>query len=170
MGDHPRNRHQFYYLIPQIPLAFIESRTAKIPLFMLLVTLFPNFDILIAFSILHILCDFGPLLASFKVWDSIYKFNGDTQILIESLLPFYDKSIIKQPYNLLEKNLNNKKKQGIMIRDFFEIRNIFSKKVRATFVLRQKHIKNLIKYVLFKRPNIIQISGRTVTCAYFWIS
>ncbi|KAI5661017.1 hypothetical protein M9H77_20340 [Catharanthus roseus] len=169
VGDPPKNCNRFYPLVPQVPPAFTESGSTKTPVFALQVTLFPEIGISIAYSMLHLLGDASSLVGFLKAWGSIFKFGGNENFIPTSSLPFYDRSMIKDPYNLLEKILIEKKKQKNRTWDLSEIREIAADKVRATFVMHQTDIKHLKNYVLSKRPKVVHLSSWTVTCAYLWV-
>lgn len=163
-GNQPRDSDDFYGFVPELPPEKIELDSKIIPLLALQVTLFPNAGICIGFTNHHSIGDASSIVGFIKAWSSVTKFVGDEQFLSGNSLPFYDRSVIKDPSGLATKFWNQM--------SIFKIEslplNFPTNKVRATYILLESDIKKLKDLVIFKRPTLVHASSFTVTTAYVW--
>ncbi|KAH0705266.1 hypothetical protein KY289_010342 [Solanum tuberosum] len=137
------------------------------PILAIKVTLFTNFGISIGFSNHHAACDGNTVVRFTRAWALLNKFGGDEQFLEnDQLIPFYDRSIIKDPNEQGMAIWNVMKTFKVEMRDIIVIPNI--DKVRCTFVISHNEITKLKNLILSKRPNLAHVTSFTVTCAYVW--
>ncbi|MCE5166532.1 CDK-activating kinase assembly factor mat1 [Datura stramonium] len=166
IGNHPRNAKDFYPFVPQIAEAKRAQGVVLAPLLAIKVTLFPSYGISIGFTHHHVVGD-GASIAGFqKTWALLNKFGGNEQFLADGLIPFYDRSLIKDPHG-----------QGVSIWDDMKHKLDMSTiivtppppdKVRGTFIIGWDDITRLKKLILSRRSNLTHITSFTVTCAYVW--
>ncbi|KAI3795387.1 hypothetical protein L1987_38039 [Smallanthus sonchifolius] len=92
-GNHPRECHKFYPLVPLLGQPSKVSDYVTIPLFSVQVTLFPNKGIAIGLTNHHCLCDASTRFNFLKAWISIAKQGTDELLLASGSLPFYERVI-----------------------------------------------------------------------------
>nr|XP_025883531.1 malonyl-coenzyme:anthocyanin 5-O-glucoside-6'''-O-malonyltransferase [Solanum lycopersicum] len=166
IGNHPRNANDFYPFIPQLAQPKDAPGFKLVPVLAIQVTLFPNLGISIGFSNHHVACDGNIIVKFIRTWGLLNKLRGDEQCLANELIPFYDRSVIKDPY-----------KQGTIIWDEMkqnmpEIGDIIVipplDRVRGTFIMERNNIVKLKNLILSRRPNLSYVTSFTITCAYIW--
>nr|BCB67382.1 malonyl-CoA acyltransferase [Gentiana hybrid cultivar] len=166
-GNQASKCDDFYPLIPVLKPPVVSTNLKITPLSAVQVTLFPNSGISIGFTNHHVTGDANVIVGFIKAWASINKLDGDSQLVDGNLIPFYDRSGIKDPYDLTAKLLSHSWQESSS-----QVSVIPANKVRATFVLRQSKIQELKNYVLKKSPAALpsqtHVSSFTVTCAYIW--
>ncbi|KAG6419524.1 hypothetical protein SASPL_121746 [Salvia splendens] len=163
IANHAKESDQFYNFVqPAAPL--IEEENYKIaPVISLQATLFPRRGICIGVNFHHSLCDWRSIVGFVKAWAVINK-SGDDEALAESL-PVFEKPDSEA----------SRRVDGIF---WNAMKNIPFKtvvslprptnRVRASFILRQSHIKNLKHRFLSARPSLDRVSTFTVAAAYVW--
>ncbi|MCE2055157.1 CDK-activating kinase assembly factor mat1 [Datura stramonium] len=166
VGNHPRNAKDFYHFIPQMAEAKRAQGVLLSPLLAINVTLFPSYGISIGFTHHHVVGD-GASIAGFqKTWALLNKFGGNEQFLANELIPFYDRSLIKDPHG-----------QGMSIWDDMKHKLDMSSiivtppppdKVRGTFIIGRDDITKLKKLIFSRRSNLTHVTSFTATCAYVW--
>ncbi|KAJ9686831.1 hypothetical protein PVL29_015608 [Vitis rotundifolia] len=133
-------------------LTFTTFGPLIVPLLAIQVTLFPNSGICIGFKFHHIAGDANTFFRFARSWASINKLGGDATLVESLILPFYDRTVVKDPIGL---------------RSTFW--NYFGKvNVRATFLLRRVEVQRLKKWVIPQIPKQSHVSAFTVICAYVW--
>lgn len=166
-GNHPRECHKFYPLVPKLGQTSKVSDYITIPLFSVQVTLFPNTGIAIGLTNHHCLCDATTRFNFLKTWTSIAKHCTDDISLANGDLPVYER-VIKYPEDLDEIYLNQ---PGIeVIDDGYQLPHLVGEtdKVRATLVLTQTHVNRLKKWLHTQLPTVEYVSSFSVACAFVW--
>ncbi|KAH0734409.1 hypothetical protein KY285_010116 [Solanum tuberosum] len=167
IGNHPRYAKDFYPFIPQLAEPKDAPGVQLAPILAIKVTLFPNFGISIGFSNHHAAFDGNTIVRFTRAWALLNKFGGDEQFLENNqLIPFYDRSIIKDPNEQGMAIWNVMKTFKVEMRDIIVIPNIDI--VRCTFIISHNEITKLKNLILSKRPNLAHVTSFTVTCAYVW--
>ncbi|KAG5579232.1 hypothetical protein H5410_049859 [Solanum commersonii] len=166
IGNHHRNAKDFYPFIPQLAQPKDAPGVKLVPILAIQVTLFPNLGISVGFSNHHVACDGNTIVKFIRTWGLHNKFGGDEQCLENEFIPFYDRSVIKDPYE-----------QGTIIWDEMkqnmpEIGDIIVTppldRVRGTFIIERDNIVKLKNLILSRRPNLSYVTSFTITCAYIW--
>ncbi|XP_059301400.1 phenolic glucoside malonyltransferase 1-like [Lycium ferocissimum] len=165
IGNHPRNAKDFYPFIPILAEPKDAPGVQLAPVLAIKVTLFPNLGISVGFSNHHAACDGNTIVRFTRAWALLNKFGGDEQLLANEFIPFYDRSIIKDPHE-----------QGAAIWDVMknfklEMRDIIVTpldKVRGTFIIGRDDIAKLKNLILSRRPSLTHVTSFTITCAYVW--
>ncbi|XP_059302764.1 phenolic glucoside malonyltransferase 1-like [Lycium ferocissimum] len=164
VGNHPRNAKDFYHLVPQLAEPKHAPGVQLAPVLAIQVTLFPNHGISIDFTHHHVVGD-GRSLAGFtKSWALLNRFGGNEQFLADES-PYYDRSIVKDPYGIGMSILDEMKKKKL---EMCDIVTPPDDKVRATFIVVRKDIEKLKNLILSRRPSLTHVTSFTVTCAYVW--
>ncbi|KAI7746709.1 hypothetical protein M8C21_003376 [Ambrosia artemisiifolia] len=166
-GNHPRECHKFYPLVPLLGQPSKVSDYVTIPLFSVQVTSFPNKGIAIGLTNHHCLCDATTRINFLNAWTSIAKHGMDELFVASGCLPFYDR-VIKYPESLDESYFNQ---PGIeTIDEGYKLPQLVGEtdKARATLVLTQAHINRLKKWLATQVPTLEYVSSFSVACAYVW--
>ncbi|XP_006367188.1 anthocyanin 5-aromatic acyltransferase-like [Solanum tuberosum] len=167
IGNHPRNAKDLYPLIPQLAEPKDAPGVQLAPILAIKVTLFPNFGISIGFSNHHAACDGNTIVRFTRAWALLNKFCGDEQFLEnDQLIPFYDRSIIKDPHEQGMSIWDVMKTFKVEMRDIIVIPDI--DKVRCTFIIGHNEITKLKNLILSRRPSLAHVTSFTITCAYVW--
>ncbi|KAF5778571.1 putative anthocyanin 6''-O-malonyltransferase [Helianthus annuus] len=167
IGNHPRECHKFYPLVPLLGQPSKVSNHVTIPLFSVQVTLFPNKGISIGLTNHHCLCDATTRFNFLNAWTSIAKHGTDELFIASGSLPFYER-VIKYPESLDEICCNQ---PGIeTIDEEYKLPQLVgdTDKARATLVLTQAHINRLKKWISVQLPTLEYVSSFSVACAYVW--
>ncbi|KAH6816808.1 hypothetical protein C2S51_000001 [Perilla frutescens var. frutescens] len=163
-GDHARDSDQFYDFMPPL----IEEAEYKIvPLIALQVTLFPGRGICIGLSNHHSLGDARSIVGLMSAWASINKSGGDEEFLSENAdsLPFFDRRVFGDSGRIDDIYWNAMKRIPLNPPSSFPLP---TKKVRASFTLRQTDVTKLKNLVLSEDPSVVRVSSFVVTAAYVW--
>uniref|UniRef100_F6GXR9 Uncharacterized protein n=2 Tax=Vitis vinifera TaxID=29760 RepID=F6GXR9_VITVI len=135
-----------------------------VPLLAIQVTLFPNSGICIGFTFHHIAGNANTFFRLARSWASINKLGGDATLVESLILPFYDRTVVKDPIGLRSTFWNYFGKVK-----FEECQSQLStNSVRATFLLRRAEVQRLKKWVIPQIPKQSHVSAFTVVCAYVW--
>ncbi|KAF3679340.1 hypothetical protein FXO37_03909 [Capsicum annuum] len=165
IGNHQKDVKDLYSFVPLLGEPKDAPGVQLGPVFAIQVTLFPNHGVSIGFTNHHVLGDGATIVGFIKAWALLNKFNRDEQHLANEFVPCYDRSIIKDPYEL-------GKLMWVQLRNNFtiEMRDVMnpSNKVQATFIIRRDDIEKLKNLILLKKSNPIHVTSFTVTCAYVW--
>ncbi|XP_060202454.1 phenolic glucoside malonyltransferase 1-like [Lycium barbarum] len=166
IGNNPRNANDFYHFVPQLTEPKNAPGFKLAPILAIQVTIFPNLGISVGFCNHHAAGDGATMVNFIRAWGLLNKFGGDEQFLANEFIPFYDRSLIKDPYE-----------QGMAIWDEImkknkpEMRDIIVTpldKVRGTFIIGQDNITKLKNLILSRRPSLTHVTSFTITCAYIW--
>ncbi|KAL6330200.1 hypothetical protein AAG906_040121 [Vitis piasezkii] len=82
--NHQRKVAHFYPLLPQLPP----------------VTLFPNSGISFGFTFDHVVVDGNAFIRFIRLWATIHKLQREPLMLEGAILPFYDRTMVKDPNKL----------------------------------------------------------------------
>ncbi|KAH0751658.1 hypothetical protein KY285_004806 [Solanum tuberosum] len=96
-NDHPRNAKDIYHFVPPLTEPKDVLGVQFAPVLAIQVTLFPNHGISICFVTHHIVGDESTIVGFIKSWASLNKYGGNDEFM---MIPFYDRSIVKEPYGL----------------------------------------------------------------------
>ncbi|XP_073297110.1 phenolic glucoside malonyltransferase 1-like [Primulina huaijiensis] len=164
-GNHPRVSDEFYACVPQLPPATYSSEAVVFPVLAVQVTLFPDHGICLGFSNHHAIGDASSIVRFIKAWASVNRFGGDSKLIDDKSLPFYDRTAVEDPEGLdsIYWNMMKKSRPVESPPISFPLN-----KVRATFVLTKEDVQNLKSFVLLKRPEM-RVTAFTVTCALVWV-
>ncbi|MCD7473286.1 CDK-activating kinase assembly factor mat1 [Datura stramonium] len=165
IGDHPRNTKDFYHFVPQLAEPKDAPGFQLAPVLAIQVTLFSNLGISIGFTNHHAAGDGATIVGFIWVWALLHKFGGHEQFLPNEFIPFYDRSVIKDPYGLDMSLWDEMKKQNQEMRD---IVTPPPDKVRCTFTITRDEIGKLKNLILSRRSGLTHVTSFTVTCAYIW--
>ncbi|KAM3343513.1 phenolic glucoside malonyltransferase 1-like [Capsicum galapagoense] len=166
IGDYPRNAKDFYHFVSPLAEPKDAPGVQLAPVLAIQVTLFPNLGVSIGFTHHHVAGDGVTLLGFIKAWAMLHKFGGNEQHLSKEFIPFYDRSVLKDPY-----------KQGMYIWEEIKQRNIEMRdivtppehKVRGTFTIKRDDIEKLKNLILSRRQSTLShVTSFTLTCAYVW--
>ncbi|PIA39784.1 hypothetical protein AQUCO_02600328v1 [Aquilegia coerulea] len=148
-----------------------------IPLLALQVTLFPNKGICLGITFDHAALDGRSLHHFIKSWAAICKSQGGTDFMTDSL-PFYDRTIVKDPNGFETINLKDLATFNITKETFNFLKKVPMvpvDKVRNSFVLSSSDIKKLKQQVLSlldkdkQNVPIFNLSTFVLISAYVWI-
>ncbi|KAF8388278.1 hypothetical protein HHK36_026944 [Tetracentron sinense] len=165
-GNHARNITESHPLVPPLPISdTLASMLA------LQVTVFPNCGFCIGITIHHAAVDGQSSTMFMKSWASICR-SGDSSLSPE-LLPFYDRTLIKDDPEGPEKVYSNPTRskaefnsKSLTVMD----RKAPPNSVRSTFELSRADIERLRKRVeKNKQTPPLHISTFVLTCAYVWV-
>jgi len=174
-GYHPRHVKDFSHLVPKFPPTQMSNDTFVFPLLAIQVTLFPNSGICVAVTCRHVIDGrIGSLFM--KSWASIFKAGGhDSSCLDNSLRPFYDRDVIKDPNGVmavfLEEyfvRMRSKWKKDIGNADVFSGND----NVKATYVLNRANIESLKQRCEKDNESSStpqHFSSFVITCAFIWV-
>ncbi|MCD7453622.1 CDK-activating kinase assembly factor mat1 [Datura stramonium] len=166
IGDHPRNAKDFYHFVPQLAEPKDAPGVQLAPVLAIQVTLFPNHGISIGFTNNHVAGDGATIVGFIRAWAILHKFGGHEQFFSDEFIPFYDRSVIKDPYG-----------QGMFIWDemkkynpeMHDIVTLPDHKVRGTFTITRDDIGKLKNLILSRQQSTLtHVTSFTVTCAYVW--
>ncbi|OIT21998.1 malonyl-coenzyme:anthocyanin 5-o-glucoside-6'''-o-malonyltransferase [Nicotiana attenuata] len=164
IGNHPGNAKDFYPFVPKLAEPKDAPGVQLAPVLAIQVTLFPNHGISIGFTNHQVASDGATILGFIRAWALLNKFDGDEQFLAKEFIPFYDRSVIKDPLGLGMSIWDEMKKNKLDICDIVTLPN----KVRGTFIIARDDIEKLKNLILSRRPNLTHVTSFTVTCAYVW--
>lgn len=154
----------------------LNSSEESSPLFALQVTLFPGFGISIGFTYHHTLGDARSIVQFINSWSSIHtsRFQGDncdTRELLAAndLLPFYDRSVVKDPSGLAI-HFRNQMQHYLQQEDDHIHHQDLDNEVRATYILQKEDIQSLRNSIVAKRPHLAtaHLSSFTIACSCIW--
>lgn len=169
-GNHARYVDKLFALVPQLPQDSsdidVDNNIRICPVLSVQVTLFPGCGYSIGYRISHVVAD-GKTLSNFiKTWASISvkQLKGQDDYDNLDTLPFYDRSVIKDPRGIA----------SIMLRDCLRMRH--QKDYEKAFA-PAAHKDALVDATLILNPGQIQglkslvsahVSTFVVVCAYVW--
>ncbi|XP_019184758.1 PREDICTED: malonyl-coenzyme:anthocyanin 5-O-glucoside-6'''-O-malonyltransferase-like [Ipomoea nil] len=174
VANHPRDVNHFYPLVARLqapePAA---GEQIIIPVLSIQVTLFPGFGICISTTHHHVVGDGNTMNSFTKAWAMINKLGGDGEFIAEKSesksVPFYDRTIVKDPYGARDKMFGETKKKLKVELSEAEVSTPRIDKVRATYIMRRTDIEKIKNLVTARqRPRTIHVSAFTVTCGYVW--
>ncbi|KAM3343530.1 phenolic glucoside malonyltransferase 1-like [Capsicum galapagoense] len=166
IGDHPRNATDFYHFVPQLAEPKDAPGVQLAPVLAIQVTLFPNFGVSIGFTNHHVAGDGATIVGFIRAWAELHKFGGHEQFLSKEFIPFYDRSVIKDPYGQGMSIWKEMKKRNLEMRDNVTLPE---HKVRSTFTIRRDDIEKLKNLISSRRRNTLTpVTSFTITCAYLW--
>ncbi|KAL3829590.1 hypothetical protein ACJIZ3_018392 [Penstemon smallii] len=153
-SNQPRVADEFYAFVPDLPEPIIEpeSGSKRVPLFAVQITLFPDTGISIGFINHHAIGDASSIVRFIKAWSSIAKLGVEIN---ELLLPFYDRSVIKDPSGIVNIHWNQMRNFKLESSPL----NFPTNKVRATYILRREDIQHLKNIVRARKPDLIHLTG-----------
>lgn len=167
-GDDARAANDFHRFVPELPESRIDSESGyrMFPLLAIQVTLFPETGIAVGVTNHHVAGDASSIVGFIKAWSSVAKLGGGDEHLAETnALPFFDRSVIKDPTGRM--NIYWNQMRAIKLGDSKSTTP--TNKFRATFVLQKSDIEKLKNRVMEReRGSIHHLSSFTVTIAYFW--
>ncbi|XP_055808933.1 phenolic glucoside malonyltransferase 1-like [Solanum dulcamara] len=173
-NDHPRNAKDFHPLVPELAEPKDVSGVQFAPVLAIQVTLFRNHGISICFITHHVIGDGSTIVAFIKSWALFNKYVGNEEQFLadhDEFIPFYDRSIVQDPYGqryfLWDEMKKFKKKMSDVIvtpTPDPDPDNI----VRCTFIIRRDDIKKLKNLILSRRPSLTHVTSYTVTSSYIW--
>ncbi|XP_047941850.1 malonyl-coenzyme:anthocyanin 5-O-glucoside-6'''-O-malonyltransferase-like [Salvia hispanica] len=167
VANHARESDQFYDLLPRMLKMAEEENYQIVPLISLQVTLFPARGICVGLSNHHSLSDGRSILGFMKAWAMINK-SGDDVVFVSrngDSLPVFERPICKD-----SSRIDGIYWKAIKQRPFkpASTHPLPTNRVRASFILRQSHIKTLKNLISSVRPNIDRVSTFVVAAAYVW--
>ncbi|KAH0778454.1 hypothetical protein KY290_004881 [Solanum tuberosum] len=162
-NDHPRNAKDIYHFVPHLTEPKDVLGVQFAPVLAIQVTLFPNHGISICFINHHIVGDGCTIVGFIKSWALLNKYGGNDEFM---MIPFYDRSIVKEPYGL-KGLLWDEMKEHKSTADHVILTppdNI----VRGTFIITRNEIEKLKNLISSRRPSLTHVTSYTVTCGYVW--
>ncbi|KAL8031442.1 hypothetical protein ABFX02_13G024900 [Erythranthe guttata] len=163
--NHARSADEFYACVPQLPPARHAPDAVVLPVLALQVTLFPEHGLCLGFTNHHAIGDASTIVRFIKAWASVNRFGGDSKLIDEKSLPFYDRTAVADPTGLDSVYWDLvKRSRSVEPRQFTFPLN----KVRATFVITRDDVEKLKAFVLTRRPEM-HITAFTMTCALVWV-
>ncbi|CAN4087201.1 unnamed protein product [Withania somnifera] len=168
IGDHPRNAKDFYHFVPQLAEPKDAPGVQLAPVLAIQVTLFPNLGVSIGFTNHHAAGDGATIVGFLRAWALLHKFGGHEQFLSDEYIPFYDRSVIKDPYGQGMHIWKAIKKLNLEMRD---IVTPPEHNVRGTFTIRRDDIAKLKNLILSRSRSTTptHVTSFIATCAYVWI-
>lgn len=172
ISDHPRSAKDFYHLVPKLGEPKDAPGIRLAPLLAIQVTLFPNNGVSIGFTNHHVVGDGATIVAFVRAWALLHKFGGHEQFLSDEFIPFYDRSVLKDPYGQGKTIWEEIKKQHLEMRDI--VTPSPGHRLRGTFTIRKDDIEKLKNLILCSRRRrsgdtlTHHVTSFTVTCAYVW--
>ncbi|KAL8088147.1 anthocyanin 5-aromatic acyltransferase-like [Apium graveolens] len=170
-GDQSRDVDDLLALIPELPRGYTntceDDSTLSSPVLSVQVTLFPDQGFSIGFRNSHVIADGRSMSNFIRTWACI---NAKQLIGVDEYdntinLPFYDRSLIKDPKGIA----------SIFLREFLRVARENSKAlprgerskelVQATFKMNRVQIQRLKNLVTARIP---YVSTFVVACAYVW--
>lgn len=176
-GNHARDVNELFPLVPQLPPGTSVGGCVVSPLFAVQVTFFPNHGTTVGFTISHVAADGKSMCNFIRAWASIAKqlcSTGDNKDEASSILfpvPFYDRSVIKDPKGITNILWSHYLKIKIKQQENFQPQPqpaAAPQLVQATIVMYRADIQDLKNLVLTKLPTLAHVSSFTVVCAYLW--
>ncbi|CAI9784435.1 unnamed protein product [Fraxinus pennsylvanica] len=161
----PRVADEYYSCVPQMPPATHSSDSVIFPVLALQATIFPGHGVCLGFTNHHAIGDASTIVRFVKAWATVTRLGGDSQLIDDKSLPFYDRSSVEDPKGLDSIYWELMKKSRPM--DAPPLKFPLNK-VRATFVLTKDDVQKLKIFVLSKRPKMTHVSSFTVICAHVW--
>ncbi|KAK4723633.1 hypothetical protein R3W88_026412 [Solanum pinnatisectum] len=169
IGDHPRNAKDFYHFVPKLGEPKDAPGVQLAPVLAIQVTLYPNLGVSIGFTNHHVVGDGATIVGFIRAWALLHKFGGHEQFLSHELIPFYDRSVVKDPDGQGMSMWEEMKKQNLDMRD---IMTPPEHKVRGTFTIKRDDIEKLKNLILNSRrrgsTTLTHVTSFTVTSAYVW--
>ncbi|CAK7337107.1 unnamed protein product [Dovyalis caffra] len=166
-GKQTQDATEYLSFLPQLPPETMSHGTRVVPILALQVTVFPNSGICVGIHARHAVGDGKSLFPLFlKTWASITKGGGDAVCLGGELVPYYDRTRLRDPEGLeLESTVWNFVKQQ---RSEPDRRLPTHNDAHARFVISHATAQLLKKLVLARYPSISYVSTFTVVCGYVW--
>lgn len=169
-GNHVRLIYDLLRLVPELPPGYthgIENdRHVASPVLSVQVTLFPGQGFSVGFRNSHVIADGKSMSDFIRTWACINakQLRGEDDYDKINTLPFYDRSVIKDPKGIA----------SIFLRESLPVANshVSSPRahhcrdlVQATLLINRVQIQGLKHLVTDQYP---QVSSFVVTCAYVW--
>nr|BAF99690.1 putative anthocyanin acyltransferase [Lobelia erinus] len=170
-GNYARKADEYYPLVPKLGDIVKGSDYIKIPVLAIQLTLFPNRGFCIGVTNHHSAADGNARINFLKFWAKITKSgNGDSLSFLatESLLPFCDKSLIKDPRCLDTTEWSHVAPSR---RQECQPPHLSGNpdKLRITFIVTREQINRVKKSVLARRPTLEHLSTFTIACGLVWV-
>lgn len=170
-GNHAREVDKLFALVPELPRGStdkdVDNSIHISPVLSVQVTLFSDRGYSIGYRISHVVAD-GKTLSNFiRTWASISvkQLNGEDDYDNLDTLPFYDRSVIKDPKGIasifLQEYLRTRHQKDYE-KAFAPAAHDKNTLVDATLILHRTHIQGLKNLVS------AQVSTFVVVCAYVW--
>ncbi|KAG4188155.1 hypothetical protein ERO13_A08G145300v2 [Gossypium hirsutum] len=159
-SNHQRCINDFYPLLPPLPSG--EQKETQTPLLAAQTTIFSNVGVCIGFAYHNVVADGRSFNSFIKTWASLFKDPSSCSVN-SSLLPFYDRTAIKDSYGLQSIFLNHWRKRRSSTNMVIGVsdKNLDSAmKIKGWIVGRCK-VKNM------KQPP--RLTPSNLTCAYVWV-
>ncbi|KAJ1395864.1 Transferase [Sesbania bispinosa] len=170
ISDSPQDVRNWHPLVPTLPSPRTDDDgTRVIPLMAIQVTILPCYGLSICATFSHVAADGKSLHHFMKYWASVSKANGDLTPLEGTLsLPFHDRDRVKDPKGLKLVYLRESMKFEGFVRD------VYTNKVRATFVLSHERVEKVKKWISLKCASSYasgtpHVSTFVVTCSLVWV-
>ncbi|XP_074357687.1 malonyl-coenzyme A:anthocyanin 3-O-glucoside-6''-O-malonyltransferase-like [Apium graveolens] len=172
-GNHARGVDELFALVPELSRGGTETDVGNnihiSPVLSVQVTLFPDQGYSIGYRISHVVAD-GKTLSNFiRTWASINvkQLNGENDFDNLETLPFYDRSVIKDPKGIASIFLQYSLRTRLQ-KDYEKAFAPAADKntlVDATIILDREQIQGLKNSVSDQVP---RVSTFVVVCAYVW--
>lgn len=166
-GNHARDVDELFALVPQLPRRdtdTVEGDSIEIsPVLSIQVTLFPDQGFSIGFRNSHVAAD-GKTMSNFiRTWASVNakQLKGESDCDNLDTLPFYDRSVIKDPKGIASIFLRSQQENSKALVSA----PLETDQVQATFVMNIAQIQGLKSSVLDQIP---LVSSFMVACAFVW--
>ena len=163
-ANHQRDVARLHPLIPQMPPVSVSNDTLVAPLVAIQVTLFPNSGISFGFTSNHVVADGNTFIRFVRLWASINKLGEESMTLEGAILPFYDRTMVKDSNgvgSIFWQHMGKKKIGGYQPQ-------LPTNNVLGTFLLSQAHLQRLKRWVMVQCPKLPHVSSLTVACGYTW--
>lgn len=153
-------------LIPQLPVSHERSSVMALQ-----ITLFPKFGFSIGITTHHAVLDGRTSTSFMKCWAKISKLGSNSPSLVAELMPFYDRSLIKDPKEVENIYLNTwlnhqgPNNKSLKLWEF----KLQSNLVRGTFQLTRETLEKLRRFLSTKSNIQFRLSTFVITCSYIWV-
>lgn len=168
--DHIHNAKDFHPFVPKMAEPKDASGVQFTLVLAIQVTLFLNHGISISCISHHVVGDESTIVGFINSWALLNKNKGNDDHDDKFVVPFYDRSIVKDPYGLgdciWEETKKHKKEMmsDIIVTPPDNNNNM----VRGTFTIRRDHIEKLKNLMLLTRPSLTHVTSYTVVGGYAW--
>lgn len=172
-SNHQRCVNDFYPLLPPLPSGELEE--TQTPLLAAQITIFSNVGVCIGFAYHNVVADGRSFNSFIKIWASLFKDPSSCSINTP-LLPFYDRTAIKDSYGLQSIFLNHWSKRRSSTNMVIGVSDsdLDSAMVRATFLMCPDDMEKIKGWIVgrCKVKNMDQpprLTPSNLTCAYVWV-
>lgn len=177
IGNHPRDVHEFYSFVPELPTGVADVETDVLPLLSVKVTIMPMYGLCIGLAYHYAVADGRTFNNFIKTWASLSRSTG-SRFSGKLVSVSYDRTVIIDRNGLEETFLKEwlrRKSKGKSAGEIgAENDVVLAGLVRATFVIGWEEMDKIKTWIISecKKRNLaepVHLSPYVLVCSFVWV-